>query len=88
MKKLIRKFSIITGYRFWYQVTIFYKDKKGNLILSIDKTVGLAVKSDILNSRIVGNVMPLHKDKSLPKKYLCNGVIFIKVVSYMGYLKK
>lgn len=85
--KLLNK---ITGRRYWYQIKLVYKTKELNQIFSNTTQIGLARKSNILKERYCKKVFaPLHKNKDIKiRRLLCNGVLSIETISYLGYIKK
>lgn len=71
--------------RYWYQVKYYYKKKPAeSSIFSWNSAVGLTNQKDILNSRVIKQSLePIHTNKFM-KPFLCNGVIDIEILSYLG----
>lgn len=73
--------------RYWYSVRFIYLDNKNNRILDYYNEVGLKNKQDVLNHRTIKKIgLPLHLNKEIHKKYLCNGVLQIEIISYLGWI--
>jgi len=83
--KLLKKFNRQFGYRHWYQVTYYYKDKSGRLVFDYTAWVGILYKPDIAISRIVKQTRPLHEVPELSRRFLCNGTLEVKVDVYLGW---
>lgn len=84
--KWIKFANLKLSMRFWYQIKIFYKDKNGRTLFDFIRGIGLAYRPEILNSRIIKKMFPLHKQPWIPKHLLANGTMYFEVVSYLGWL--
>ena len=89
IKILFRKLIPLKYY--WYEVEYSYrkKDHPNTEIFSWTGQAGLLVQNDILSHRNVRAIIkPLHLQKNIPSRLLCNGYLHSTVVCYLGRFKK
>lgn len=76
---------------YWYYVGISYrsKDKSSVKIFSTELRIGLIAQFRILHPRSVKNNLHLFLyNNKKTKPLLCNGLITIDSISYLGHFKK
>lgn len=68
----------------WYELRFYYK-KNGKEILNFTNQIGFVEQADVLKDREAKLVMkPLHKHPVF-QPHLCNGVLTVERLAYLGY---
>ena len=71
----------------WYQIRVIYS-KNNIMILSNLYKIGRKKQEEILDERkIKQSLGDMHKNPIL-KPHLCNGLLAIEVISYLGYFNQ
>ncbi len=70
----------------WYQIRVIYS--KGNReVFSFYARVGRRKQSDILKEREIKQSLDPLNDNPILKPHLCNGLLGIEIVCYLGRFK-
>ena len=70
----------------WYQIRVLYS-KGGKQIFSYNMRIGRVKQSDIIEEREIKKSLSPLNDNPLLKPHLCNGLLAIEVVCYLGRFK-
>ncbi len=88
MRRLIKWFNLKMGLYHWYQCKYIYKDKNNKILFDFQIQKGVTDKSMILDTRQMKDINMYDQLKPGQKYLLCNGMVTIEYIAYLGYFKK
>lgn len=73
----------------WYSVRMIYKNKDMNPLFDFVTYIGYRNQSDVFDSKMAKQYF-FNNVKATPKakKLLCNGVVTVEIIGYLGFFAK
>ena len=73
----------------WYSIKMVYKDKNMNVLFDFVTYIGYANQADVFEFKLAKKYF-FKEVKATPqaKKLLCNGVVTVEVIGYLGFFAK
>ena len=87
MIKFRELLSSLTGRRYHYRASLTYKNPQGGRVQAITMDVILTHPSFITEHRQMKRVLAPELIKRMSKQCLCNGVIQLEPMAYLGWFK-
>ena len=86
---MLRILNLLLGKRWWYSIDFEYIDvRSGQRRAFARKQIGFVSREDVLDMRKIRKAFGAEFLRGVHKENLCNGIISVQILAYLGRMKR